>query len=111
MGRGEGLSQLEQYVLLCLVRLGDEAYGVPIHQDIEERIGRSVSIATVYTALDRMENSGLVLSSLSSPSPERGGRAKRLFRLTPEGVTALQRARRVHEEMWDGVDLTAAVEG
>lgn len=109
MGRSEGLSQLEQYVLLCLVRLGDEAYGVPIHQDIEERAGRSVSIATIYSALDRLEQEGLVLSRLSSPLPERGGRAKRLFRLSAEGAAALQRARRVHESMWEGVDLKAAV--
>ena len=108
MGRTEGLSQLEQYVLLCLVRLGEEAYGVPIHEEIEERTGRSVSIATIYSALDRLEKEGLVASHLSSPLPERGGRAKRLFRLSAEGATALQRARRVHDSMWEGVDLNAA---
>ena len=108
MGRNEGLSQLEQYVLLCLVRLGDGAYGVPIHQDIEERMSRSVSIATVYSALERLEKDGLVDSHLSSPLPERGGRAKRLYRLSAEGAVALQRARRVHDTMWEGVDLRAA---
>jgi len=105
MGRSEGLSQLEQYVLLCLIRLGDEAYGVPIHQEIERRTSRSVSIATVYGALDRLETEGLLVSCLSEPLPERGGRSKRLFRLSPEGATALQRARRVHDSMWEGVDL------
>jgi DNA-binding PadR family transcriptional regulator len=109
MGRGKGLSQLEQYVLLCLVRLGDEAYGVPIHQEIEERTQRSISIATVYTALDRLEKEGFVRSRLSSPLPERGGRAKRLYRLSVEGATALQRARRVLESMGEGVDLTGEV--
>ena len=108
MGRSEGLSQLEQYVLLCLIRLGEEAYGVPIHQEIEERTSRSVSIATVYSALDRLEKDGMVISHLSSPLPERGGRAKRLYRLSAEGATALQRARRVHNNMWKGVDLKAA---
>ena len=108
MDRGEGLSQLEQYVLLCLIRLGDEAYGVPIHQEIEQRISRSVSIATVYSALDRLEKDGLLISHLSSPLPERGGRAKRLYRLSVEGATALQRARRVHDSMWEGVGLKAA---
>ncbi len=54
MGRGEGLSQLEQYVLLCLIRLGDDAYGVPIHEEVEDRISGSVSIATVYSALERL---------------------------------------------------------
>ena len=102
MGRIEGLSQLEQYVLLCLIRLEEEAYGVPIHQEIEERTSRSVSIATVYSALDRLEKDGLVISHLSSPLPERGGRAKRLYRLSADGATALQRARRVHNSMWEG---------
>jgi DNA-binding PadR family transcriptional regulator len=109
MGGRTGLSQLEEYVLLCLVRLGDEAYGVPIHQEIEERTRRSVSIATVYTALDRLEKDGLVYSRLSSPLPERGGRAKRLFRLSPEGASALRRARRVMDSMWEGVELAGEV--
>lgn len=109
MGRGEGLSQLEQYVLLCLIRLGDEAYGVPIHQEIEQRISRSVSVATVYGALDRLEKEGLLISHLSSPLPERGGRAKRLYRLSVEGAAALQRARRVHDSMWEGWGLKAAL--
>lgn len=111
MGRGPQLSQLEQYVLLCLVRLGDEAYGVPIHQEIEERTARSVSIATVYSALDRLEKEGLITSHLSSPLPERGGRAKRLYRLSVEGAAALQRAQRIHDRMWEGVDLREAVGG
>ena len=105
MGRGEGLSQLEQYVLLCLIRLGREAYGVPIHQEIEERLGRSVSIATIYSALDRLEKDGLIDSHLSDPLPERGGRAKRLFRLSSEGAVALHQSHRVYESMWEGVDL------
>ena len=108
MGRSDGLSQLEQYVLLCLIRLREGAYGVPIHQEIERRASRSVSIATIYSALDRLEKEGLVVSHLSSPLPERGGRAKRLYKLSPEGATALQLARRVHDIMWEGVDLTAA---
>lgn len=111
MGRGGRLSQLEQWVLLCLARLGDEAYGVPVHQEIETRTGRSVSIATVYSALDRLETNGLIVSRLSSPLPERGGRAKRLYRLSLEGATALRDARRVHSTMWEGVDLGEALEG
>ncbi len=110
MRRGEGLSQLEEYVFLSLIRLGDGAYGVPIHQDIERRTSRSVSIATIYTALERLEKAGLLVSSLSAPLPERGGRAKRLYRLSHEGVAALRRARRVHTTMWEGVDLGAAAE-
>ena len=110
MGRAEGLSQVEQYVLLCLVRLKGPAYGVPIHQEIEERTGRSVSVATIYSALDRLEKEGLIESYLSAPLPERGGRAKRLFRLSPEGAASLRQARQVHDRMWEGVDLRAALE-
>jgi DNA-binding PadR family transcriptional regulator len=110
MRRSEGLSQLEEYVLLSLIRLGDEAYGVPIHQDIEERTSRSMSIATIYTALERLEKAGLVVSSLSVPLPERGGRAKRFFRLSAEGAAALRHARTVHTTMWEGVDLSAVGE-
>jgi DNA-binding PadR family transcriptional regulator len=94
--------------MLCLIHLEDEAYGVPIHQEIEERTSRSVSIATVYSVLDRLEKDGLVISHLSSPLPERGGRAKRLFRISPDGADALHRARKVHETMWEGVDLKVA---
>ncbi len=110
MRGGDRLSQLEQYVLLCLIRLGDEAYGVPIHQEIERRSSRSVSIATVYSALDRLERAGLLTSYLSAPLPERGGRAKRLYRLLADGATTLQQARRVHDSMWEGVDLNAVLE-
>ena len=111
MGRGGSLSELEQWVLLCLARLGEEAYGVPVHQEIEERTARSVSIATVYSALDRLEKQGLIASYLSEPIPERGGRAKRLYRLSADGAAALRSARRVHDSMWEGVDLEAAAEG
>ena len=111
MGRGGSLSELEQWVLLCLARLGEEAYGVPIHQEIEERTDRSVSIATVYSALDRLETQGLIASYLSPPTPERGGRAKRLYRLSTDGAAALRKARRIHDSMWDGVDLEGVAEG
>ena len=102
MRKSDDLSQLEQYVLLCLIRLEEEAYGVPIHEEIERRTSRSVSIATIY--------SGLLTSHLSEPLPERGGRARRLFRLSAEGANALQQARRVHDGMWEGVNLKAALE-
>ncbi|MFC1543635.1 PadR family transcriptional regulator [Gemmatimonadota bacterium] len=110
MRSSAGLSQLEQYVLLCLIRLDDDAYGVPIHEEIERRTSRSVSIATVYSALDRLERDGLLTSHLSAPLPERGGRARRLFRLSAEGAKALRQARRVHDSMWEGVNLKVALE-
>ena len=77
-------------VLAALLRLGDEAYGVPVRQEIEERTGRTVSIGAVYTTLDRLERKGLVRSRAGSPTPTRGGRRKRMFQVLPPGSRALK---------------------
>lgn len=98
------LTETEQLVLLALLRLGEEAYGVPVRAEIEARSGREVSLAAVYAALDRMERRGLVDSWLSEPLPERGGRARKHFRLTPVGAAALREAREVMERMWSGLE-------
>ena len=97
----------EQLVLLALARLRDDAYGVTVRQEIEERSGRPVSIASVYAALDRLERRGLAASWLSEPTPARGGRAKKHFRVTVEGADALEAARAGMERMWEGLDLRA----
>lgn len=106
MERADPLSELEQLVLLALVRLGDtQAYGVPIHREIESTTGRSPSVASVYAALGRVEDRRLVESWHSEPVSERGGRARKHFRLSSEGARALWRSRRVMDRMWDGVEL------
>lgn len=99
------LNEIEQLILLALLRLGDEAYGVPIRNEIEDRSGRVVSPATVYAALDRLETRGLVEAWFSDPLPERGGRARKHFALTPAGATALRDAREVMDRMWKGVRI------
>ena len=99
------LNETEQLVLLALARLGDDAYGVTIRQEIEERSGRPVSIAAVYAALERLERRDYSSAWLSEPTQERGGRAKKHFRLTPLGVEALAAARDAMNRMWEGVDL------
>jgi len=99
------INEMEQLVLLALVRLGEGAYGVPIREEIEERAGRSVSIAAVYAALDRLEGRGLVESWLTAPTPERGGRAKKHFSISAEGAAALATAREAMARMWEGVEL------
>jgi PadR family transcriptional regulator PadR len=101
------LNETEQLVMLALARLGEEAYGVPVRREIEERSGRPVSIAAVYAALDRLERRGFATSWLSSPLPERGGRARKHFGLTTDGIEALEAAREAMNRMWDGVDLRA----
>ena len=86
------LGDFEQLVLLALVRLGDRAYGVVIHQEILERAGRDVSVAAVYKTLERLEDKGLAASSLGEPTAERGGRRKKYFRIQPAGRRALRHA-------------------
>src|SRR5205823_1884979 len=77
----EYLGNLELMVLLSLIRVADNAYGVPISHEIEQRTGRDVALGSVYAALDRLERKGYVTSMLGDPTPERGGRAKRYFQI------------------------------
>jgi DNA-binding PadR family transcriptional regulator len=105
MSKGEYLGEFEQTVLLALARLGDEAYGVTVRLEIEERTGRNVSIGAIYPTLDRLEAKGFVSSYLGDPTPERGGRCKRYFKLEPAGVRALIRSRDVLARMWEGLHV------
>ena len=97
------LGTFEQLLLLALMRLGDGTYGVPIRDEIESRTGRAVSPGAVYTALDRLERRGLVRSTLGDPNPSRGGKRKRLYRLTASGARALATARNQIDEMARGL--------
>jgi len=99
------LGELEQIVLLALIRLGDNAYGVPIRQEIERRTKRSLSIGALYRTLERLEDKGFVSSRTGDPTPERGGRAKRFFRAEALGLRALRRTRDALDVMWEGLDL------
>ncbi len=105
MSRTEALGEFEQLVLLAVVRLDAEAYGSTIRREIEERTGRTIAIGALYTALDRLERKGYVNSRLSDPTPQRGGRAKRYFRLRPAGIAALARSRDALTRMWAGIEL------
>jgi PadR family transcriptional regulator PadR len=89
MPRGDLLGSLEYIVLLALVRLGPDAYGMTVRREIETRIGRDLSIGAVYATLDRLEGKGLVSSSIGEPTSTRGGRAKRHFRIEAAGERAL----------------------
>jgi PadR family transcriptional regulator len=99
----DSLGEVEQLLLLAIVRLGDDAYGVTIRQEIAGRTGRDVAIGQLYTSLDRLERKGLVASTMSEPTAERGGRSRRHFRLRPPGVAALQQTRARLARMWDGL--------
>ena len=94
------LGEFELMILLAVIHLGDEAYGVPISRELEAHRGRDVSVGSVYAALERLEGKGLVASSLGDPTPERGGKAKRYFRVTREGLRQVHDTRRVLKQMW-----------
>jgi DNA-binding PadR family transcriptional regulator len=101
MGQGDQLAAFEQLVLLALLSLeGDETYGMNIRRVLRDEADRDVSVPTVYSALDRLEAKGFVTSSLGEATPERGGRAKRLFRVEPEGMRALHEVRQTLENLW-----------
>lgn len=104
MGRNF-LGEFEQIVLLAMARTVDEAYAVSIHDEILQTTGRSVSIPAVYVTLSRLEKKGLVSSWMGEPSPTRGGRAKRYFKLTGKGRTALEESREVFDRLWAGLEL------
>ncbi len=104
MGKGEYLGEFEQIVLLAVLRLGKNAYGVTILEEIEQRTGRSVMIGAVYATLDRLESKRYISSRVGDPTPERGGRAKRFFKITAQGSAALERSRRILQNMWAELD-------
>jgi PadR family transcriptional regulator PadR len=103
MAKREFLGGFELLVLLALMGLGDEAYGVPISEAIEESSGREVAIGSVYITLDRLERKGLVSSRLGEPTAERGGRAKMYFRVTAKGLREVRQARRTLVTLWNSV--------
>jgi PadR family transcriptional regulator, regulatory protein PadR len=97
------LGELELMLLLAVIHLGDEAYGVPISRELEKHRGKNVSLGSVYAALERLEGKGLVVSSLGDPTPERGGKAKRFFRITKQGLRQVQDTRRVLTGLWQTI--------
>jgi PadR family transcriptional regulator, regulatory protein PadR len=97
------LGDFEQRILFALIRLGEDAYGVTIREAIEDRTSRPVSPGALYTALDRLEKRGLVASRLGEPTPQRGGKRKRLYTLQPAGQRALAQAYETLRQMASGV--------
>jgi PadR family transcriptional regulator PadR len=99
------LGEMELMVLLAVVRLGEDAYGVPISKELLILARREVALGSIYAALDRLEQKAFVTSSLGDPTPERGGRAKRYFRPTPTGLRALRMTRAALINLWSGIPL------
>jgi DNA-binding PadR family transcriptional regulator len=101
------LGEFELMILLAVIRLGEEAYGLPISKELLETTGRSVALGSVYAALDRLEQKQLVSSTLGDPTPARGGRAKRYFRVTPKGISEANTTKKALTSLWHGIPQLA----
>lgn len=101
----DSLGEFEHIVLLALLQLGDRAYGVSVRQEIEIRTRREVAIGAVYATLERLQTKGYAKSLQGEPTPERGGRAKRFFRITAKGIAAVNRTQQAIQSMAQGLNL------
>lgn len=104
------LTDLEQLLLLAVLRLGDDAWGAAIQEDLEKRAERPVSLGSIHVTLGRLEEGGLVTSEKGEPTGERGGKARRIYAVTESGRVALDHVRRILERMWDGVPAESGLE-
>ncbi len=98
------LGELEQMILLAILQLGDQAYGKAVMEELRRRVDRSVSRGALYVTLDRLEDKGMLTSTLGEPTPRRGGRPKRFLTVTPAGLTAIRASRAAWMSLWDGLD-------
>jgi len=103
VGKGDFLGEFEQLVLLALLRLGDDGYGMAVRREIEARADRDVSIGAVYATLDRLEEKGLVKGRIGEPSEARGGRARKCFTITGAGARALEKSQQAVRHMLEGL--------
>jgi PadR family transcriptional regulator PadR len=108
MVKDVSLGDFEHLVLLAVMRLGDDAYGMKVRREIADRTGRDVAIGAVYATLDRLAEKHLVKSTLGEPTAERGGRAKRTFRVTPAGLRAVDRTQEHLRGMVEGLQVPLA---
>jgi len=97
------LGEFELVVMLTVIRLGDGAYGVPVSREIEQQTGRDVAFGTVYATLERLQKKGFVSSHLGEATPERGGRAKRYFRVTATGLRTVRETKQSLTRLWQGL--------
>ncbi len=101
--KGDRIGEFEELTLLAVLTLGEGAYGVLVQEVIERETRREVTLGAVYAALERMERKGLLRSGWSESTGERGGKPRRLFSVTPEGLRTVGDARRAREALWNAV--------
>jgi PadR family transcriptional regulator, regulatory protein PadR len=97
------LSRSEEFVLLAVLYLQEEAYGVAIRNQLRKTTGQSWAFGAVFVMLNRLEKKGMLVSELADPSPRRGGKSKRIYSLSPDGLEELAKVRRVQKAAWDSV--------
>ena len=102
---GSPPAALETAILLAVAHLGEGAYGAAVRRDVSGRRGREYAVGAIHTALQRLEDKGLLTSRMGDPLPVRGGRARRYFRLTAAGAAALDHARSAARQLWRAPDL------
>ena len=104
--KGTYLGEFEEIVLLAVAIQSGDAYGAAIVSEIEQQMNRSVNLGAVHSALNRLQEKGLVSSEMGGVTPERGGRRKRLYSVTAYGKRALEEIRQVRNQMWDAIPQT-----
>lgn len=109
--KGTNLGELEELVMLSVGILYDDAYGLAIQKEIKTRCHRSITISTVHSVTSRLEEKGYLSARYDGATPERGGRRKRLFRVTAAGEAAISRMREIREEMWGAIPKIALGNG
>lgn len=97
------ISRVEELIMLSIWRLGEEAYTVPIMEEANRHTGSKWILSGIFIPLNRLEKKGLIASELGDPTPERGGKRKRFYKITDEGFAALKEVRDVEKSMWDGL--------
>ena len=102
--KGDRIGEFEELTLLAVLALGEPAYAVPVQRFIEKQAGRAVSMGAVYAALSRLENKGLLRSTVGEATPQRGGKRKRLYEITAEGTRALRELREVRDKIWHTIE-------
>lgn len=102
--KGDRLGEFEEFTLLAVRALGEATYAVPVQSFVEQTTGREVAMGAVYAALDRLEGKGFVRSRLGTPTPQRGGKRKRLVEITPAGLRAIRDLRRIRDRIWTAIE-------
>jgi DNA-binding PadR family transcriptional regulator len=102
--KGDRLGEFEELTLLAIRAIDPPVYAVPVQRFIADATGRDIVMGAIYAALDRLEEKGFARSSLGEPTPERGGKRKRLFAITPDGVRLLKDLRRVRDRIWRAIE-------